>query len=208
MKFSFSIDDIKYIKIKYQDNDNNICESKALVKYLNNVNIIAITKSEKEIYIKTPQEIELSIICNDGLYKTKSNLITTSHDEEYMFFTIALPQGCEYEQHREYFRVPVAFPCEYTIKNKTYKSETVDISASGVKIYSPVENEPDLYSDITIYVNNKPISITAKFIRKEQIEFGYRLAFHFDSIKESDRDIIAQACIQRQLELKRNHTSL
>ena len=67
--------------------------------------------------IEVPQEIMLSIICNDGLYKTKAQLRRLENEEPYAFWFVQTPQGLEYQQNREYFRIIADYECIYSLKN-------------------------------------------------------------------------------------------
>lgn len=208
MKFNLSLEDIKYIKILYKDNDGNPSTIKAAMKSVNEKEIIACAKSEDELYIETPQEITLSIICSDGLYRTKTKLKSAENEEPYIFFIIETPQGLEYQQNREYFRVSVEYNCIYKIvtedKIKEFKTHTIDISANGVSIFLPVHEISTEEASIEIFFDDINIASKIRYVRSEKMENGYKLSFTYTAISNIDRDFISQVCIKKQLEQKRN----
>ena len=68
----------------------------------------------------------------------------------YLIFILEVPDGVEYEQNREYFRICEKFPCIYnvetedddvTIEAETYVKESgQSIPTSGISFYNaPVE---------------------------------------------------------------------
>lgn len=207
MKFNLNLEDIKYIKILYKDTNGSPCTIKAAIKSVNEREIIACAKFEDELNIEKPQDITLSVICNDGLYRTKTKLKSADFEEPYVFFALETPQGLEYQQNREYFRVPVKYDCIYTIttadKIKEFKTYTCDISANGISIFLPTHEISD-ESEIEIAFNDIKISARIRYVRSEKIENGYRLSFTYTAISNLDRDFISQVCIKKQLEQKRS----
>lgn len=208
MKFSFNLDDIKYIKISYKDSFNEIRSVKAGIKSVNDREIIVCSKFENGLEIETPQEITLSIVCKDGLYKTKTTLKSVENDEPYAFFFLNTPQGFEYQQNREYFRVPIVMDCVYSIKQDDeftqINAKTVDISANGICISVKKLMLTDNNAYISFSAFGKNIETKVKFIRSEKTNDGYLISFMYVNINETDRDLISQICIKKQLEQKRN----
>ena len=207
MQFSFDLDDIKYVKILYTDKDGNPNLIKANIKFVEANTIIIAKKIEDLPFIPTPQEITLSVICNDGLYRTKTLLKLTRYDEPNLFLYINIPQGMDYQQNREYFRVEVNLPCEYTYTEdneiRKITTTTCDISANGVSVILPDNRENDTNTEIVIYVSNRTISAKLRYVRCDKIDYGYKLSYAFTQINEKDRDAISQMCIKKQLEQKR-----
>lgn len=208
MKFNLNLEDIKYIKILYRDRNDSPCTSKGAIKSVNEREIIACAKFEDGLSIVTPQEVTLSVICNDGLYRTKTKLKSIDNADPYIFFVLETPHGLEYQQNREYFRVPLKCECKYTVttedKIKEYTTHTIDISANGVSIFLPVHEVTENESNIELSINNIKIESKIKYVRSEKVENGYRLSFTFTRISNLDRDFISQVCIKKQLEQKRN----
>lgn len=211
MKFNLNLEDIKYIKILYKDLAGNPCTARAAMKSVNEREIIACAKFEDGLRIETPQEVTLSIVCNDGLYRTKTKLKSIDNAEPYIFFALETPQGLEYQQNREYFRVPAKYSCIYTIttedKIKEFTTHTLDISANGVSIFMPVHEISNEEAEIEIAFGDIKISARIKYIRSEKFEEGYKLSFTYSAISNLDRDFISQICIKKQLEQRRNFNS-
>ena len=207
MKFNFKLEEIKYGKILCKDKNDNPYSRKLAIKSVNETEIIACARYEEEIGIEAPQEATLSIICSDGLYRTKTTLKSIEKDEPYVFFSFKTPQGIEYEQNREYFRVPVDFNCIYKIREngnvKEFNVRTADISASGISIVVPMLVVSEL-ADIVIALSGKLVQASVRYVRSEKVSDGYRLSFAYTKISETDRDYISQVCLQKQLEERRN----
>ena len=170
--------------------------------------IIACSRYESVLDVDYPQDVTLSIVCNDGLYRTKTRLKSFEADEPYTFFYLETPQNIEYQQNREYFRVPMAYRCTYSIvlnrEPIKIEAKTVDISANGVSIIAPQLIVLDRDIDLALDINGKIINTKSKFVRSEKLDNGYKISFMYKKITENDRDIISQACIKKQLEQKRN----
>lgn len=207
MMFNFNLEEIKYIKITYKNNESTFCTTKAGVKKLDKKEILACGKFENGLDILTPQEVTLSIICNDGLYKTNAQLKSVENDEPYVFFTLETPNGAEYEQNREYFRVNANFECIYKFYDngnlKEYKAITADISANGVSIILINPITTGINPELSININNRYVQTPVRYIRSEKFDKGYKLSFAFTNLSEADRDYISQACIQKQIEQRR-----
>ena len=208
MKFNLNLNDIKYVKILYKNEIGNHCTTKAALKRANEHEFLACTKFEEEFYIETPQIITLSIVCNDGLYRTKTELKKVEKDEPYTFFVLAPPNGIEYQQNREFFRVVVDFGCKLSAWSNDADidilAHTYDISANGVSIISEEKFEPVGDSDLLILINGIEIKTRVRYVRSERINESYKYSFFFTNISTNDRDFISQVCIKKQLEAKRN----
>lgn len=208
MKFSFKLEDIKYVKIAYKDYNGSVATIKAAMKEVNENEILICTKYREDFYIDLPQEIDFSVICNDGIYKTKTILKSIDNHEPYAFIILETPVGIEYQQNREYFRVPVTYNCIYRIyqNNETfdYNATVYDISANGVSLILPEHIISENLSDLVINFDGIEISLRAKYVRSEKHEKGYKISFSYVNISELDRDFISQICIKKQLEQQRN----
>lgn len=208
MKFNFNLEDIKYIKISYKDDFNNTRSIKAGIKNITEREITACSKFEDVLKIETPQEIILSIVCKDGLYKTKTILKSAENDEPYTFFFLNTPQGFEYQQNREYFRVPINIDCAYFVKHDDgllkIDAKTVNISANGICISIPnlIISEKEAY--INFDTEQKTIETKVKYVRSEKTTDGYLVSFAYVDFSDADRDLVSQICIKKQLEQRRN----
>lgn len=208
MKFNLSIENIKYVKILYANMDGNPVSVKAAIKKMDEKEIVTCLRYEEKFDIKTPQQTTLSIICSEGLYRTKTKLKSYLIEEPYIFFFMETPSSLEYQQNREYFRIPAVYNCVYYVKNgeqtETYTTQTVDISANGVSIILPnhVFSEDD--AEIEMMVEERLVCAKMRYVRSEKTDDGYKISFTYSDISNRDRDYISQVCIKKQLDDKRN----
>ena len=204
MKFGDNLEDIKYIKIEYLDNNETSKTIKAFVKNINEQNIYAKLKIDDEkLQIKIPQDIILNIVAIDGLYTAPSKLKFIEYKEDFAYLTIESPENLEYHQKREYFRIGIEYDCIYIVNKMQIPSKTFDISANGVSIIVPNHVISDENAKLIININDHQIQTEIKYIRSEKIQSGYKLSFMYTKISENDRDKISQACIKYQLEMKK-----
>jgi len=207
MKFNLSIDNIKYVKILYANAEGNPVSVKAAIKKMDEREIVACFRVENDFNIKVPQQITLSIICAEGLYRTQTELKSYSCEAPYIFLYLKTPNSLEYQQNREYFRISAAYSCVYYVNNNgqpaAFNTATADISANGVSIILPVHVFSEEDAEIEMMVKEKLITAKIRYIRSEKIENGYKLSFTYSDISNRDRDYISQICIQKQLEDKR-----
>ena len=208
MKLNLDLEEIKYIKITIPTDEENSITVRATIKDINEREIVACTKYDENLKSIKSQEIVVSIISDDGIYRTKTNLKAIENDGPYTFMYIETPDNIEYQQNREYFRVPMVCECNYKVAVNGEKLEfnvkTVDISANGVSLYSPELFISSTDAELVININGKKVQTKARYIRSERFGDAYRVSFAYTNIAESDRDIISQACIAKQLEEKRN----
>jgi len=208
MRFNFNLDDIKYLKIQLKDENGNAHLIKSAIRTISDSEITANAKYNENLKIIMPQEVLMTFVCSDGIYSTRTKLKYKRNDEPYMFFVFETPQGLEHVQNREYFRVITRYPCTFYPQVKgeilKYESFTYDISANGASIMLLDDISPDRDSELVLRINNRQISVLASYVRSEQVDMGYKISVSFKKISESDRDLISQACIQTQLEQKRN----
>ncbi len=207
MKFNLSLENIKYVKVLYANSEGNPVSTRAALKRIDEREITACFKYDDDFNIKTPQQVTLSIVCSEGLYRTKTILKSYSLKVPYITFYIETPESLEYQQSREYFRVPAAFKCVYYVDNNGQRSafdaQTVDISANGVSIILPVHIFSEGDAEIEMMVEERLISAKIRYVRSEKVEAGYKLSFKYTEIQNKDRDYISQICIQKQIEDKR-----
>jgi c-di-GMP-binding flagellar brake protein YcgR len=208
MGFNLNLENILYMKIMYKDASGNFCPIKSAIKSINEKEMLICSKYIANLEIEVPQEIMLSIICNDGLYKTKAQLRRLENEEPYAFWFVQTPQGLEYQQNREYFRIIADYECIYSLKNgdnlKEIFTKTINISANGVSIFSEEYAVSTQDAVLLININGRKIQTKVKFIRSEKIDDCYKLSFKFTDMNENDRDFISQTCIKKQLEDRRN----
>ncbi len=207
MKFSLNFDSINYIKIVYRDNNDSIHCTKSAIKHLGEREIHACAKFEEGLKINTPQEVSLSFICDNGLYRTNTTLKFVEYQEPYIFFTLKTPQGLEYQQNREYFRVKLEEDAILSYKengqNIVLPCKTHDISANGVRLI--LDRKIDTIEPVTIDLlfKTKGVKAGAELVRTDNDDGIYKASFHFLDLPETDIDTISQICIKKQLEYKR-----
>jgi FKBP-type peptidyl-prolyl cis-trans isomerase len=120
--------------------DNSSITVRAAIKDINEREIIACTKYDASLEVKTQQEVVVSFISDDGIYRTKTNLKSFENDEPYTFFYLETPDNIEYHQNREYFRVPMVCDCEYkVIVNGEPVTQVVAYSELNERIQSLIE---------------------------------------------------------------------
>lgn len=207
MQFKFDIKNILYLKMLYKDSNDKPSTTKAAIKSVSESEIVACAKFEDGVFAYTPQDVTLSIICSDGLYRTQTLLKSIKNEDPYTYLYLEVPNGFEYQQNREYFRICVNFDCTYTYKKdeQEYKiqTQTCNISANGVTIILPKFEVPDEDAELSVSVYGIDLLIGVRYVRTEVFEDCYKVSFTYSEITESDRDLIAQACIKQQLELRR-----
>lgn len=204
MKFNLNLDNINYIKIVYKDRQDATCCTKAAIKHMGEREIFACAKFEDGLNIQTPQDVLLSFVCDNGLYRTTTTLKYIENDEPYTFFTLKTPEGLEYQQNREYFRVKLDEDAILSFNNNIIACKVHDISANGIRLILP--EKIDNLNEVSINILFKPrdVKTKAQFVRFDDEDGILKASFKFVDISENDMDIISQKCIQKQLEYKRN----
>ena len=209
MKFNLNIEDIKYIKILYADANGNPVSAKAGLKKITEREITACLKFEDYFHIEIPQVITISFVCPDGLYRTKTKLKSYLSEAPYIILYMETPENLEFRQNREYFRVPASYQCKYYVNNNgtpaVFDATVADISANGISIIMPVHIFPEDNAEIEVLTDGKTVKTGVRYIRSERFNDGYKLSFTYTEISNKDRDYIAQLCIKKQLEYKRNN---
>ncbi|MBE7710774.1 MAG: hypothetical protein E7Z92_01400 [Cyanobacteria bacterium SIG31] len=209
MRFNFKVEDIKYVKILYKDHTDTPATVKGGIKRISEREILVCTKFIEELLLINPQEVVISFICSDGLYRTKTFLKSIENAEPYILLVLQTPQGMEYEQNREYFRVSVEYDCTCEIKDneniKELNGKTIDLSANGIcaKFSTPFLSASEV--NLKLYIENRVIELASRIVRNEIAEDNtFKASFAFTKVLDSDRDFISQICIKKQLEQKRN----
>jgi len=205
MKFDLNLEEINYIKFLYKDRYNFSHYIKAAIQKLEDKYLFAGVKSEKNIIIETPQEVVLSFISDNGLYKstTTLNFVRYDEQEQYLFFSLIVPKEVEYQQNREYFRVEIHEKAELTQKNESkainVPAEIHDISANGVRIVLPetisfAEGEE---VNLKLFFPQKEIITTAQFVRTDEDDNQFKASFHFTNLNTKDLDFISRLCLKK-----------
>lgn len=203
MKFNLNAENIKYLKIVYKDKNDVGHITKAAVKRIDEREIMACAKFEDDLYIKTPQEVSLSFVCENGLYKTNTQLKYIENDEPYIFFFLCTPEGVEYQQNREYFRVKMDDNVILSLGEKAVSCKIYDISANGIRLKLNEDIQIPENVKLDILFSSSEVKINAQYIRTDKEDGILKASFSYKDISENIRDIIVQKCIQKQLEDKR-----
>ena len=209
MKFSFNVEEVKYVKLLcMKDGENPVCIKAALQSIDDNDVVVRIERNEN-IDLEYSQEITMSIICKDGLYRTKTKMKSFKIAPESISLYLEVPTQLEYQQNREYFRVAAEYDCVYYAKTNegpvNITAKTIDLSGNGICILLPVLAISEEDADLDIMLEEKLIRVKVKYIRSAKIEEGYKVAFTFTRISLSDQDYISKLCIKKQLEMRRNN---
>lgn len=211
MQFKFDIKNILYIKILYKDSNDKTCTAKAAIKNVSEKEIVACAKFEDSICAYTPQDVTLSIVCNDGLYRTQTLLKAIQNEDPYTYLYLNVPNGFEYQQNREYFRIGVNLDCKYKYKKDEqeyeFQTQTCNISANGVTIILPKFEVPDEDAELRVLIYGIELFIKVRYVRTEVYEDCYKVSFTYSEITEADRDLISQTCIKQQLEQRRKYVN-
>lgn len=208
MKFNLDLEHINYIKILFKDRQGGVHCIKSAIKIMGEQEIYACTKYEEGFIIPAPQDVTLSFVCDNGLYRTKTRLLVVNKEDPYIYFSLKNPDGLEYQQNREYFRVKLQEPASisFLAENEqkiSISGTTHDISANGVRIVPTKRTAVPEKVNLEIQFPSKTIKAEAKYIRDDQDDNVYKMSFSFTEISTKDVDFISQICIQKQLEYKR-----
>lgn len=211
MHFNLAIENINYVKINCKDNSDNPWVIKAAIKRINEREIFACAKFENILKLSTPQAIELSFVCVDGLYFCKTNLKSVQFDAPYLFFAIEPPEDIEHRQQREFFRVKMNSKAtiSYLSSGKLIHSacQVYDISANGIRVITNSIPTDINEVKINIAIEDRNISAKAKYTRFDNEDDILKMAFQFIKIQQNDKDFISQQCLKQQLKNKRNSLS-
>ncbi len=204
MQFNLSLENIKYTKIVYKDREENTRFIKAAIRSMNENELFACAKFEDGLDIQTPQEVSVSFICENGLYRTNTILKSFQNEEPYVFLFLQVPQGIEYQQNREYFRVKMNENVIVKFNNSVKTCKLYDISANGVRL---VLDENITFSEnveLNILFDKNNVTAKARYVRTDNDDNILKASFYFTKISDNDVDFIAKKCIQIQLSNRRN----
>ena len=196
MQFNLSLENIKYTKIVYKDREENTRFIKAAIRSMNENELFACAKFEDGLDIQTPQEVSVSFICENGLYRTNTILKSFQNEEPYVFLFLQVPQGIEYQQNREYFRVKMNENVIVKFNNSVKTCKLYDISANGVRL---VLDENITFSEnveLNILFDKNNVTAKARYVRTDNDDNILKASFYFTKISDNDVDFIAKKCIQ------------
>lgn len=212
MSLELKLDNINYIKITYKDRSGIVRCTKAMITTYGEREIYACAKFDKMINIQTPQDVNLSFVSEDGIYRTRTTLKYVRYEDPYIYFAMKSPENMTYEQNREYFRVRINENAIITYKDedeqKSILCKTYDISANGIRVSLNEDYKFPEEVKIVIFLNNREIKVLTKFIRTDAEDDVLKASFKFKEITMHDMDYISQQCIKKQLEEKRKKGQL
>ena len=209
MKFDINIENVNYLKINYRDKNDFAHCIKSAIRLISESEILASAKFEDNINITAPQEIELSIACDNGLYKTKAKLKRIEFEDPYILFSIKKPEEMEFLQNREYFRVKIQENANISFKRDEKEINigalTYDLSAKGVRIELDENVEFSEEVNLSLFLQNRIINTNAHYIRTDTDDNIIKASFQFIDISDADLDFISQICFKKQLEERRKN---
>ena len=191
MQFNLSLENIKYTKIVYKDREENTRFIKAAIRSMNENELFACAKFEDGLDIQTPQEVSVSFICENGLYRTNTILKSFQNEEPYVFLFLQVPQGIEYQQNREYFRVKMNENVIVKFNNSVKTCKLYDISANGVRL---VLDENITFSEnveLNILFDKNNVTAKARYVRTDNDDNILKASFYFTKISDNDVASIA-----------------
>lgn len=209
MKFNLNSENINYLKITYKDNDGFAHCVKTAIRYLNDFEILVSKKSEEFLQISLPQEVEIGIACDNGLYKAKTILKRIESDNPYILFSLKKPEEIEYQQNREFFRIKIQEDANIIFEENgqeiAVSALTYDISANGVRI--ELDNNFAFPENVRLllFLLQRQIDLQAKYIRTDDDDNVIKASFSFINIAPADLDYISQICIQKQIQERRKN---
>lgn len=117
---------------------------------------------------------------------------------------IASPAKHKFLQRRQYTRIKFMYDLEMSFEGKTYKIQTLDISAGGMKIHSDVKIDIEGNYEIAVPISDETsIVCTYQPIRIEKAnEGGYTISGQFAYKSSHDKMVITQFCAKRNVEIK------
>lgn len=204
MKFNLNLEKVKYLKIVCKDRNDIGHYIKAVAKYIEAREVVACAKFDENLNIATPQDVSLSFICDDGLYKATTQLKSVKKEMPYMIFNLKTPQNLEYQQVREYFRVKMDNNVVLKFEGKTVSCKVYDISANGVRVKLEEKMEIPDNIELDILFSDRCIKTNAQYIRTDDEDGILKASFYYKDISVFDCDILSQKCILKQLEDRRN----
>ena len=209
MKFNLNSENINYVKITYKDRDDFAHCVKAAVRFIGEHEILACVKMDENLNIAVPQEVDLGIACDNGLYRTKTILKKTEKEPPLLLFSMQKPEDVEYQQKREYFRVKLNENANIIFnegeREITIPAITYDISANGVRIELDKEISFPPQVRLMLFLPQRNIDVSAQYIRNDVEDQIIKASFQFVVISQSDSDYISQLCLQKQLEERRKN---
>ena len=203
MKLNFNLDDIKYLKLEYNQEGKDVSSKLALKEKREN-DFIAVMPAENGFNTHIPQQMSLTFVCNEGLYKTQAVVKEVVKDEDLIYVIIDNPDTLDYQQNREYYRILAEYDCIYTVETsdgiESFNAVTYDISAGGVSIITTENIVPTRETSLVIFMPERDLKTHLQFVRCEALDRNeYKLSFIFTDLTERDFQMLSELCVKKQL---------
>ena len=209
MKFNLKLENIKYVKIHCEDSNGDSISIKTGIKSITESQIVLLTKYSDSYTSIQPQEINADFVCDDGIYYIKTRIRKVEKDTPYIIYILDSAQEMDYQQNREYFRIPYKTECicETNIQGEIshYCGETINMSANGMKVVFPNCFITNGNCKISFKIENKKFELQSCYIRSENVNNEYLISFSYNKIDDSEREFLSQFCIKQQLEQRRKN---
>ena len=209
MKFNIKLERVNYIKIFLNDEQDDSSVIKCGIRKIENKEIIAFTKSNDNLKELVQKPVKVIFVCDDGVYSVKTRVKKIEKAEPYLILIIEEPEEMDFEQKREFFRVQTSIDCvcETSVEGygAKYLGKILNLSANGVSVLFENYFIVNKTCEISFTLENKRFTLNASYVRSENYEGGYKIAFSFMKVSESDKDFISRVCLQKQLENKRKN---
>ena len=190
---------LKYVKVIYRDNDDEMHEICTEVKFIGNKLISLYFKQSNSFYIKCPQDVILKFVTSDAMYISTAVLQDAKQNDNMVYFSILPPDKMVKQQKRKYSRINLDRSCVLVVndrsgKSSTYLSKIVNLSASGVLItnletmfedkYVAVElSKYDCYHLVLFLEHDKVLKAFTRYVRHDCVDDSHMYAFHYMNLK-------------------------
>ena len=164
-----------------------------------NITILGPMKRGRFVYVPKGAEIKIGYTkLGRGTYYIDSVVSGNSNKGIYLL-NLKITSDEVAQQDRNNFRVENRVPVELIFTDldgvKTEKTETIDLSAGGVRVYSNLDLKKDDDLVIIIGIDSGDISTKARVVRKlpsNHIRFNNVFALSFEELSEQDKDFIVK----------------
>lgn len=211
---------LKYVKVTYNDFNNQVHEICTEVKFMGNALISLYFKQTRDFYIDYPQDIIIKFITSDAMFVATALLHEVKKSGDKVYLSVVPPQKMVKQQNRKYSRVNLDRSCVLVIHDNngdctTYLSRTVNLSASGVLIRDletmfeekPVEvelSQYDCYHLILFLERDMVYKLFSRYVRHDRVDESHRYAFHYLNTKPETVAAINKYVTEEQIQqLKR-----
>ncbi len=165
-----------------------------------------------------PLEIErtygMCVYTKRGLYRCEVELVSRERRANLFLLYIQINTDLKKYQRRQYYRMDcmLQFNFKNAITNEWYRAIIVDISGGGLRFYTDkiVREGDKLLNQVIINIKGeqKEILLSGKVVyAKKRLNKGltnYEIREHFDTISDSERDLIIKYIFDEERRRRRN----